>query len=98
MWPNARIGVMGQRTGRREVLAQVKREQADALGQRHRRRRGAKIRRRSSEQYEHQGHPLLLQRGLWDGVIDPRRPAGARLAPPPSTPHPGPTAFGVFRM
>ena len=58
MWPNARISVMGGEQAA-SVLAQVRRDGIEARAQTGPRRRRKRSRRRSAQQYEAQGHPLL---------------------------------------
>lgn len=100
MWPNARIGVMGgeQAAG---VLAQVKREQIERIGQTLSSEEEARIKQPILEQYERQGHPFYSSARLWDdGVIDPaqtREVLALALSATLNAPD-EPTQFGVFRM
>ncbi|MEW5249125.1 carboxyl transferase domain-containing protein [Microbulbifer sp. 2201CG32-9] len=100
MWPNARISVMGgeQAAG---VLAQVKRDQMEARGERWSEAEEQQFKQPIVETYEHQGHPYYASARLWDdGVIDPadtRRVLALCLAAA-SHREPRETHFGVFRM
>ncbi|MDT3720878.1 carboxyl transferase domain-containing protein [Pseudomonas oryzihabitans] len=100
MWPNARIGVMGaeQAAG---VLVQVKREQAERVGQAFDDEEAARIKAPIVEQYERQAHAHYSSARLWDdGVIDPaqtREVLALALSASLNAPL-EPTTFGVFRM
>ena len=100
MWPNARISVMGgeQAAG---VLATVKRDNMDRVGQEWSADEEAEFKKPIVETYEHQGHPYYASARLWDdGVIDPaqtRDVIGMGLSAALNKPV-GETKFGVFRM
>ncbi|MDX2480317.1 MAG: carboxyl transferase domain-containing protein, partial [Desulfuromusa sp.] len=100
MWPNARISVMGgeQAAG---VLAQLKRDQKEKLGQEWSREEEAKFKQPILETYEKQGHPYYASARLWDdGVIDPaetRMVLGLTLSVSLNKPVED-TNFGIFRM
>ncbi|WP_282287475.1 carboxyl transferase domain-containing protein [Pseudomonas sp. PS02302] len=100
MWPNARIGVMGaeQAAG---VLVQVKREQAERIGEAFDDEEAARIKGPIVEQYERQAHAHYSSARLWDdGVIDPaqtREVLALALSASLNAPL-EPTTFGIFRM
>ncbi len=100
MWPNARISVMGgeQAAG---VLAQVKRDNAEAQGKSWDPAEEEAFKTPIRQQYERQGHPSYASARLWDdGVIDPvdtRMVLGLGLSVAHNAP-PEKTRFGVFRM
>ena len=91
----------GRRAGGGGARDRQARRHRGARRQRGRPRKSAPSRRRSLEQYEHQGHPYYASARLWDdGVIDPadtRRVLGLSLAATLNAPIPA-TKFGVFRM
>ena len=99
-WPNSRIAVMGgpQAAG---VLATVKREGLERLGQEWSAEDEAEFRRPTEEMFARQSHPLYASARLWDdGIIDPRLSRDvlalslrAALNAPVEE-----TRFGVFRM
>ncbi len=99
-WPNARISVMGGEQAA-SVLAQIRRDRADAKGEAWSPEAEDAFKRPIREQYETQGHPYYATARLWDdGIIDPADTrtvlalsiAAALQAPIPET------RFGVFRM
>jgi 3-methylcrotonyl-CoA carboxylase beta subunit len=100
MWPNARISVMGgeQAAG---VLAQVKRDQKDKLGEQWSEQEEADFKQPIIDTYEHQGHPYYASARLWDdGIIDPadtRQILGLALSASLNKPIED-TKFGIFRM
>ncbi|MEW6983457.1 carboxyl transferase domain-containing protein [Colwelliaceae bacterium 6471] len=100
MWPNARISVMGgeQAAG---VLAQVKRDQKDKLGEQWSSEEEAQFKQPIIDSYEHQGHPYYASARLWDdGVIDPaetRQVLGLAISASLNKAIED-TKFGVFRM
>ena len=100
MWPNARISVMGgeQAAG---VLAQVKRDQKDRLGEAWSAEQEAQFKQPIIDTYETQGHPYYASARLWDdGVIDPaetRMVLGLSISASLNKPIED-TRFGVFRM
>jgi len=100
MWPNARISVMGgeQAAG---VLAQVKRDQKDKLGESWSEQEEANFKQPIIDSYEHQGHPYYASARLWDdGIIDPadtRQVLGLALSASLNKPIKD-TKFGIFRM
>jgi len=100
MWPNARISVMGgeQAAG---VLAQVKRDQKDKLGEKWSEQEEADFKQPIIDTYEHQGHPYYASARLWDdGIIDPadtRQVLGLALSASLNKPIED-TKFGIFRM
>jgi 3-methylcrotonyl-CoA carboxylase beta subunit len=100
MWPNARISVMGgeQAAG---VLAQLKRDQKEKLGQQWSKEEEATFKQPILEIYDKQGHPYYASARLWDdGVIDPaetRMVLGLTLSVSLNTPVED-TNFGIFRM
>jgi 3-methylcrotonyl-CoA carboxylase beta subunit len=100
MWPNARISVMGgeQAAG---VLAQVKRDQKDKLGENWTEAEEAQFKQPIIESYEHQGHPYYASARLWDdGIIDPadtRQVLGLAISASLNKPIED-TKFGIFRM
>lgn len=100
MWPNARISVMGgeQAAG---VLAQLKRDQKETLGQQWSKEEEAAFKQPILDNYETQGHPYYASARLWDdGVIDPaetRMVLGLTLSVSLNKSIED-TNFGVFRM
>ncbi len=100
MWPNARISVMGgeQAAG---VLAQIKRDQKEKLGEEWSREEEAKFKQPILETYDEQGHPYYASARLWDdGVIDPaetRMVLGLTLSVSLNRTIED-TNFGIFRM
>lgn len=100
MWPNARISVMGgeQAAG---VLAQVKRDQKNKLGEDWSADAEAQFKQPIIDTYEKQGHPYFASARLWDdGVIDPadtRMVLGLSISASLNTEIED-TQFGVFRM
>ena len=100
MWPNARISVMGgeQAAG---VLAQVKRDQKNKLGEKWTAEQEAEFKQPIIDSYEHQGHPYYASARLWDdGVIDPadtRQVLGLAISASLNKTIKD-TKFGVFRM
>jgi 3-methylcrotonyl-CoA carboxylase beta subunit len=100
MWPNARISVMGgeQAAG---VLAQVKRDQKDKLGEKWSEQEETDFKQPIIDTYEHQGHPYYASARLWDdGVIDPadtRQVLGLAISASLNKPIED-TKFGIFRM
>jgi len=100
MWPNSRISVMGgeQAAG---VLAQLKREQKEKMGELWDREEEAEFRQPILDIYDKQGHPYYASARLWDdGVIDPadtRMVLGLSLSASLNKPVED-TEFGVFRM
>ena len=100
MWPNARISVMGG-TQAASVLAQVKRDGMEAVGQTWPAADEAAFRAPIEQRYEQQGSPYYASARLWDdGIIDPadtRRVLALGIAASLNAPIP-PTRFGLFRM
>ncbi|GAA3735395.1 carboxyl transferase domain-containing protein [Spinactinospora alkalitolerans] len=100
MWPNARISVMGGEQAA-SVLATVRRDQTEALGQEWPAEAEEEFKAPIREQYEHQGGPYYSTARLWDdGVIDPadtRTVLGLALAAARHAPL-EPVGYGVFRM
>ncbi|NQZ20646.1 MAG: methylcrotonoyl-CoA carboxylase [Colwellia sp.] len=100
MWPNARISVMGgeQAAG---VLAQVKRDQKDKLGETWSEQEEQDFKQPIIDSYEHQGHPYYASARLWDdGIIDPadtRQVLGLAISASLNKPIED-TKFGIFRM
>lgn len=100
MWPNSRISVMGgeQAAG---VLAQVKRDQKDKLGEQWSAEEEANFKQPIIDDYERQGHPYYASARLWDdGVIDPaetRQVLGLAISASLNKPIKE-TKFGLFRM
>ena len=100
MWPNARISVMGgeQAAG---VLAQVKRDQKDKLGEPWSEEEETAFKQPIIDSYEHQGHPYYASARLWDdGIIDPsetRQVLGLAISASLNKPIED-TKFGIFRM
>jgi len=100
MWPNARISVMGgeQAAG---VLAQVKRDQKDKLGETWSEQEENDFKQPIIDSYEHQGHPYYASARLWDdGIIDPadtRQVLGLAISASLNKPIED-TKFGIFRM
>jgi 3-methylcrotonyl-CoA carboxylase beta subunit len=107
MWPNARISVMGGDQAA-EVLAMVGRdrtERRDASGDGGVNPGGPaadELKEKIRQRYAVQGSAYYSTARLWDdGVIDPletRRVLGVGLALAASSPSPGLTRYGVFRM
>lgn len=99
-WPNSRISVMGgpQAAG---VLATVKRDAMQRVGQDWSAEEEAEFKRPTEEMFARQSHPLYASARLWDdGIIDPRQSRQvlaqslrAALNAPIEE-----TRFGVFRM
>jgi 3-methylcrotonyl-CoA carboxylase beta subunit len=99
-WPNSRISVMGgpQAAG---VLATVKRDAMERIGQEWSAEEEAEFKRPTEEMFARQSHPLYASARLWDdGIIDPRQSRQvlaqslrAALNAPVEE-----TRFGVFRM
>ncbi|MFT5635479.1 MAG: 3-methylcrotonyl-CoA carboxylase beta subunit [Cognaticolwellia sp.] len=100
MWPNSRISVMGgeQAAG---VLAQVKRDQKDKLGEQWSAEEEANFKQPIIDDYERQGHPYYASARLWDdGVIDPaetRQVLGLAISASLNKVIKE-TKFGLFRM
>ena len=100
MWPNARISVMGGDQAA-NVLATVRRDQAEARGETWPADAEEELKRPVREQYEHQGNPYYSTARLWDdGIIDPadtRRVLGLALSAAANAPL-EPAGYGIFRM
>jgi 3-methylcrotonyl-CoA carboxylase beta subunit len=100
MWPNARISVMGGDQAA-NVLATVRRDQAEARGQEWSSDAEEQFKAPIREQYEFQGNPYYSTARLWDdGVIDPRdtrNVLGLALSAAANAPL-EPVSYGVFRM
>jgi 3-methylcrotonyl-CoA carboxylase beta subunit len=100
MWPNARISVMGGEQAA-NVLAQVKKDNIEALGDSWPEKEEEAFKKPIREQYETQGHPYYASARLWDdGVIDPadtRTVLGLGISAALNAPI-EPTQFGIFRM
>jgi len=100
MWPNARISVMGGEQAA-NVLAQVRRDNIEARGQRWEADEEAAFMAPIRAQYETQGHPYYATARLWDdGIIDPadtRMVLGLAISASLNAPIPE-TRFGIFRM
>ena len=100
MWPNARISVMGGEQAA-SVLAQVKRDNIEAKGEKWSAAEEEAFKAPLREQYETQGHPYYASARLWDdGVIDPadsRMTLGQGLTAALNAPIED-TVFGIFRM
>jgi 3-methylcrotonyl-CoA carboxylase beta subunit len=100
MWPNARISVMGGEQAA-SVLAQVKRDNIEAKGEKWSAAEEEAFKAPLREQYETQGHPYYASARLWDdGVIDPadsRMTLGLGLTAALNAPIED-TVFGIFRM
>jgi 3-methylcrotonyl-CoA carboxylase beta subunit len=100
MWPNSRISVMGgeQAAG---VLAQVKRDQKNKLGEQWSAVEEANFKQPIIDDYERQGHPYYASARLWDdGVIDPaetRQVLGLAISASLNKVIKE-TKFGLFRM
>ncbi|MFT5815545.1 MAG: 3-methylcrotonyl-CoA carboxylase beta subunit [Psychroserpens sp.] len=100
MWPNSRISVMGgeQAAG---VLAQVKRDQKNKLGEQWSAEEEANFKQPIIDDYERQGHPYYASARLWDdGVIDPaetRQVLGLAISASLNKVIKE-TKFGLFRM
>ncbi|MFB1000011.1 MAG: carboxyl transferase domain-containing protein, partial [Colwellia sp.] len=94
------ISVMGgeQAAG---VLAQVKRDQKDKLGEKWSDQEETDFKQPIIDTYEHQGHPYYASARLWDdGVIDPadtRQVLGLAISASLNKPIED-TKFGIFRM
>lgn len=100
MWPNARISVMGGEQAA-SVLAQIKRDNLEAKGQKWTSQEEEEFKEPIRAQYETQGHPYYASARLWDdGILDPaqsRRVLGLSLSAALNAPI-EPTRFGLFRM
>ncbi|MCX7355758.1 MAG: methylcrotonoyl-CoA carboxylase [Alphaproteobacteria bacterium] len=100
MWPGARISVMGGEQAA-SVLAQVRRDNIEARGEKWPADEEEKFKAPIRTQYESQGHPYYASARLWDdGVIDPaetRMALGLGISAALNAPV-EPTRFGVFRM
>ena len=100
MWPNSRISVMGGEQAA-SVLAQVRRDNIEARGEKWPADEEEKFKAPIRAQYESQGHPYYASARLWDdGVIDPaetRMALGLGISAALNAPI-EPTRFGVFRM
>jgi 3-methylcrotonyl-CoA carboxylase beta subunit len=100
MWPNARISVMGGEQAA-TVLATIRRERAEAAGERWSAEEEERFKQGLREQFEAQGNPIHSTARLWDdGVIDPRRTREV-LAQALAACSPAPLAevgYGIFRM
>jgi 3-methylcrotonyl-CoA carboxylase beta subunit len=100
MWPNARISVMGGEQAA-AVLAQVRRDNLEARGQRWAPADEAAFTAPIRAQYETQGHPYYSTARLWDdGIIDPadtRRVLALAISASLNAPI-ADTRFGIFRM
>jgi len=99
-WPNSRVSVMGgeQAAG---VLSQVKKDQAQRLGQSWSKEDERSFKQPILDNYEEQGHPYYGSARLWDdGVIDPaqtRQVLGLAISASLNRPIDD-TTFGIFRM
>ena len=100
MWPNARISVMGGEQAA-DVLATVKRDQAERDGRQLSDDAVEAIRAPILDKYEREGSPYYSTARLWDdGILDPVRTRAAlalALAAAYNSPIPD-SSFGVFRM
>ncbi len=100
MWPNARISVMGGEQAA-NVLATVKRDQADIRSQEWAEEDEIEFKNGVREKYDAQGSPYYASARLWDdGMIDPvdtRRVLGMAIAASANAPL-EPISYGVFRM
>ncbi len=100
MWPSSRISVMGGEQAA-SVLAQVRRDNIEARGEKWPAAEEEKFKAPIRAQYESQGHPYYASARLWDdGVIDPaetRMALGLGISAALNAPI-EPTRFGVFRM
>jgi 3-methylcrotonyl-CoA carboxylase beta subunit len=100
MWPNARISVMGGEQAA-NVLAQVRRDNLEARGERWPAEEEERFKAPIRAQYETQGHPYYATARLWDdGIIDPadtRRVLGLGISAALNAPL-AEQRFGVFRM
>ncbi|MBX7145694.1 MAG: methylcrotonoyl-CoA carboxylase [Alphaproteobacteria bacterium] len=100
MWPNARISVMGGEQAS-NVLAQIKRDNLEAKGQKWDPQEEEQFKQPIRAQYEKQGHPYYATARLWDdGIIDPldtRMILGLSLSVVSHMPK-NPNKFGIFRM
>ncbi|MBS1270140.1 MAG: Methylmalonyl-CoA carboxyltransferase 12S subunit [Gammaproteobacteria bacterium] len=100
MWPNARISVMGGEQAA-NVLAQVKKDNLEARGEKWPAGEEKAFKQPILEQYERQGHPYYASARIWDdGIIDPkdtRKVLGLGLSAALNAPIED-TRFGVFRM
>ena len=83
------------------VLAQVKRDQKDKLGEPWSEQEEADFKQPIIDTYEHQGHPYYASARLWDdGIIDPadtRQILGLAISASLNKPIED-TKFGIFRM
>ena len=99
-WPSSRISVMGGPQAA-SVLATVKREQKEGMGQEWSAAEEEEFRAPIRESYERAGNPYHATARLWDdGIIDPvdtRRVLGLALEVCSRAPLPD-TRFGLFRM
>jgi 3-methylcrotonyl-CoA carboxylase beta subunit len=100
MWPASRVSVMGGPQAS-SVLATVKREQLEGLGEEWSAEAEQAFKQPIAEQFERQGSPYFSTARLWDdGVIDPadtRTVLGLALDVCAGVPLPD-SAFGLFRM
>jgi 3-methylcrotonyl-CoA carboxylase beta subunit len=100
MWPNARIGVMGDEQAA-NVLAQVRRDGLERQGKEWPAEEEEAFKQPIRAQYEHEGHPYYASARLWDdGIIDPadtRTVLGLALSASLNAPIEE-TRFGLFRM
>lgn len=100
MWPNARISVMGGEQAA-NVLATVKRDQIEKLGNNWSDSEEQKFKDPILQQYERQGHPYYASARLWDdGIIDPldtRMVLSLAISASLNAPI-GDGGFGIFRM
>ena len=101
MWPNARISVMGGRTGRHACWRTVRREQHEARGEEWPPADEEAFKDPIRAAYEAKGSPYYATARLWDdGVIDPaetRTCSAWRCRRRPTRPW-NPVGYGVFRM
>jgi len=83
------------------VLAQIKRDQKEKLGEQWSKEEEARFKKPMLETYEKQGHPYYASARLWDdGVIDPaetRMVLGLTLSVSLNKSVED-TEFGIFRM
>jgi 3-methylcrotonyl-CoA carboxylase beta subunit len=100
MWPTARISVMGGEQAA-NVLAQVKRDALEKIGQAWSAAEESEFKAAILEQYARQGSAYYATARLWDdGVIDPldtRKVLALGLSVALNAPIEK-TTFGVFRM
>ena len=100
MWPNARVSVMGGEQAA-SVLATLKKDQAEAKGEKFSSQDEEEFKAPIRQQYEDQGHPYYASARLWDdGVIEPtqtRRTLALALSLALNSPQEK-TEFGIFRM